>query len=85
MSAPLCAPDCYGWMFPDVSQLRYNKPNQGKVAVIEIESHGIGIQNRGLSIDQQQWEVCLKCGRFEDCYKLSIAKLMMQQTLATLS
>lgn len=72
-------------MFPDVSKLRFNKPNRGRVATIEIESHGIGIQNRGLSIDQQQWEACLQCERFDDCYKLSLAKLMMQQTLATLS
>ena len=85
MSEPLCTPNCYGSLFPDVSQLQFNKPNQGKVAKIEIESHGIGIQNRGLSIDRQQWEACLKCDRFDDCYKLSIAKLMMQQTLATLS
>jgi hypothetical protein len=85
MSQHLCIPDRYGSLFPDVSQLQFNKPNQGKVASIQIESHGIGIQNRGLSIDQQQWEACLKCDRFDDCYKLSIAKLMMQQTLATLA
>ena len=84
MSEPVCAPDCYGSMFPDVSNLRFTKPNPGKVAAIEIESHGIGIQNRSLSIGPQQWEAYLKCERFED-YKLSIAKLMMQQTLATLS
>ena len=79
------APACYGLMFPDVIQLQYNEPNHSKVATIEVQRHGIGIQQRSLSIDQQQWEICLTCGRFEDCYKLSIAKLMMQQTLASLS
>lgn len=78
-------PDCHGCLFPDVSKLEYNRPNQAKVATINIESHGIGIQKRGLAIDQQRWEECLQCGRFDDCYKLSIAKLMMQQTLASLS
>ena len=72
-------------MFPDVSRLQFNKPNEGKVAMIEIESHGIGTQKRGLSIDRLQWDACLKCEHFEDCYKLSIAKLIMQQTLASLS
>jgi len=81
----MCAPDCYGLMFPDVSKLQFNKPNPGKVATIEIESRGIGIQHRALLIDQPQWETCLKCDRFEDCYKLGMAKLLMQQTLATLS
>ncbi len=77
--------DCYGAMFPDVSSLQVNKPNQAKVATILVESIGIGVQSRNLSIDRRQWETCLTCGRFEDCYKLSIAKLMMQQSLATIS
>ena len=85
MPSPTCEPDCYGALFPDLSNLIYNTPNRAKVATIEIESHGIGIQKRGLSIDRTQWDACLQCEHFEDCYKLSIAKLIMQQTLATLS
>jgi len=72
-------------MFPDVSELHFNKPNQSKVASIEIDAHGIGIQRRRLSIDRQEWNECLGCERFDDCYKLSIARLLMQQTLAGLS
>jgi len=72
-------------MFPDVSSLRFNNSNQSKVATIEIESCGIGVQRRQLLIDKEQWEECVGCKRFDDCYKLSIARLLMQQSLASLS
>ena len=85
MSTPPSTTICYGAMFPDVSKLRIDKPNRSKVATIEIESQGIGIQRRQLSFDEQQWKECVGCKRFDDCYKLSIAKLLMQQALIGLS
>ena len=73
--------ECFGSIFPDLATARINTPNRGKVFSAAIESRGIGIQGEELSVDEQQWKVCMACPEFDGCYKLSVAKLLFQSAV----
>ena len=37
--------------------------------------------NRSVTADMGRWDECLECEEFEDCYKLSMAKLALESAV----
>jgi hypothetical protein len=74
-------PECYGKIFPDLSNARRNVLQRGKVFSAFVESVGIGIQGEQTTLDEEEWEACTGCERFDGCYKQSVAKLLFQCAL----
>lgn len=74
--------ECYGKMFPDLLKLEINEPNRAAVATVFLESVGIGIQGKKLTIDKAQWVQCVECPDFDHCYKLSLAKALLQHVVS---
>lgn len=74
---------CYGAMFPDLTRLEYNQPCRGKAFAVDIAGHGMVAQSRELAVDQASWAACTACPDYRSCYDLCIAKLMLQQAMAS--
>ena len=68
---------CYGDMFPDLDRLEDNRPLQGKAFTVKIESRGIGVSGRTVTVNTDGWTACVACERYRDCYDLSMGKLLL--------
>ncbi|OGV75462.1 MAG: hypothetical protein A3K19_29350 [Lentisphaerae bacterium RIFOXYB12_FULL_65_16] len=71
------APPCCGGIFPDIEQLEYDQPLRGKAVQVLVQSKGIGPAGRSITVDREQWDRCVACARYRDCYDLSLAKLVL--------
>jgi hypothetical protein len=80
-SHPCCESSDSADLFPDLLRLEHNKENRGRVASIFIESIGIGVQSRRLTMNEAAWSECVKHLNFRACYDLSLAKLALQQSM----
>ena len=80
-SHPCCETPASADLFPDLLRLVHNRQNRGRIASVLIESFGIGIQSRRLSIDESAWNECVKTPNFRPCYDLSMANLAMNQSM----
>lgn len=70
---------CHGEMFADLMALNPTGKTPGKViSVITERVGGTYIANHEIVTDPVQWDRCRECEEFDDCYKLSLAKLTMQ-------
>ena len=78
-------PRCHGDMFPDLAKLSVNRPLKGEVFTVQVNSVGIGVQSRGLVVDEEQWDRCLDCPQYRSCYDLSMAKLALGHALRAAS
>ena len=74
-------PDCYGKMFPDLSKTLFNQWLEGRAFRILVESSGMGINGRTLSVKQEEWRQCVVCPSYRECYDLSEATLLLHQTM----
>jgi len=75
-------PECYGTMFPSVLALREDRPTSGTVFTVMLErAGGMWRSNRSVTADLKRWDECLQCDDFEDCYKLSMAKLALESAV----
>lgn len=75
-------PECYGTMFPSVLSLREDGSNSGTVFSVVLErAGGMWRSNRSVTADMGRWDRCLECEEFEDCYKLSMAKLALESAV----
>lgn len=72
---------CYGKMFPDVLPDDLTGQHIGKAFSFSIENIGLSRGQRSVDVDIAAWDECLSCGEFEDCYKLSMAKLTLQSAI----
>lgn len=79
---PCCETPAAADLFPDTLHLDPNKCHRGRIASAVVESCGIGVQGRLMTIDQKAWEECVKNPNFRACYDLSMAKLTLQEVLA---
>lgn len=79
---PCCETPSAGDFFPDLLRIQLNHLNRGRVFAVLTESHGVGLQNREMIVDQAAWDECVKSPNFRACYDLSMAKLALQQALA---
>ncbi len=75
-------PACYGTMFPNLDQLEPNEPRSGKVFSATVSGSGFGVSSRRISVDRDQWELCLACPAYRGCYDLSLGRLSLRQALA---
>lgn len=73
---------CYGTMFHDTLHFDTNKGMNGKVFSFDISSIGLARSNRQVNVDISEWDDCLSCPEFDHCYKLCIAKLTLEATIA---
>ena len=78
---PCCESSTAADLFPDLLRLKDNAENRGRVASIFIESIGIGVQERRLTIDETAWNECLKHPNFRACHDLSMARQALQQAM----
>ena len=71
-------------MFPDVLHLPSDQPVSGKVFTVLVErAGGLLRSNRSITADHGEWNECLKCPEFDDCYKFCQAKLALSTAVAT--
>jgi hypothetical protein len=71
--------ECFGTIYPDVSQIRFGKEMVGKVFRLKIDTVGPLHRDRKLEINIQAWEDCQQCELYRNCYDFSTGKLLMQQ------
>jgi len=74
-------PSCCGNMFPDLDRLEHNCPLQGKAFSVLVESKGIGVSGRTVTVNPDQWKKCVACERYRDCYDLSMGKLLLTHVI----
>jgi hypothetical protein len=74
-------PECYGKIFPDMLNFTRNKVNQGHVFGATVQSFGLGVQDRKMSVDFSVWEKCLACPEYRTCFDLSLGKLIFQEAV----
>lgn len=72
---------CYGTMFPDLIAPVDTGMHSGEVFSFEIKNFGLTHGERRVDVAMDAWEECLRCSDFEDCYKLSTGKLMLQTAI----
>ena len=73
--------DCYGTMFHDTLQFQENVPMRGKVFSFELDRSGLSRSSRRVGVDALEWDDCLDCQEFEHCYKLCMARLLLQTAI----
>ena len=74
--------ECYGAMFPDVLNPEQDKPVSGKVFSYELRrAGGLFRSGRSFSTKVQEWDNCVQCPEFEHCYRLSMARTMLQTAI----
>lgn len=67
---------CYGRLFP--ANLRGDA--KGKVFSLQYATPvGMAPRRTQPALDMMAWDECTNCPAFENCYKLSMAKLAMAQ------
>lgn len=76
-----CSAEDTGDLFPDLLCLAPNCINRGRVFSIHLVSHGLGQSKRQLDVDHEAWDRCFSSPGFERSYRLSMAKLALQQAL----
>lgn len=72
---------CYGKLFPNVLPPVNPGIHSGKVFSFQIENIGLARGQRGVSVDIQKWDDCLRCPDFDHCYKLSMGVLALQNAI----
>ena len=75
------APACLGNLFPDFSELTHNRVAHGCAFDVLVESHGIGVQRKTITFKPEAWNACAHSPQFEECYRLSMAKLLLEMRL----
>lgn len=80
MNAPNHQP-CYGRLFPE----SVRGDAKGKVFSLQYVTP-VGMMPRRTQpvLDVNAWDECTKCPAFENCYRLSMAKLAMAQATGAL-
>jgi hypothetical protein len=71
--------DCFGGLFPSINGPKTDVPVRGKAFSVELErAGGFCIAARKTAVNVRAWDNCLACKEFEDCDKLSLAKLALE-------
>ena len=71
--------ECYGNMFPSINRPQTDVPLRGKVFTAKLErAGGMAIATRSTGVDLDAWKECVACEKFDECYRLSMAKLALE-------
>lgn len=73
---------CFGTIYPDFAEFRFNQQITGKVFQMKINTLGPGHRDRHMELDAKAWEECQSCEHYRSCFDLSNAKLSMQRAMA---
>ncbi|WP_157967805.1 hypothetical protein [Cohaesibacter intestini] len=73
---------CYGTMFHDSLHFETNENMAGKVFSFEVENAGLTRSDRHVKASIPEWVECRSCEEFDHCYKLCVAKLMLETAIA---
>lgn len=71
--------ECFGTIYPDITQIQFGKEMVGRVFRLRIDTVGPFQRDRSLETDVQAWEQCQQCELYRSCYDFSTGKLLMQQ------
>lgn len=69
---------CYGKLFPSMQDTRSNITHQGKAFAFQIKQPGMVVTERLVETKLDQWDECTQCPEFDNCYRLSLAKLVLE-------
>jgi hypothetical protein len=54
----------------------------GKVFTIELRRvGGMFVLDRRIAVNMEEWDDCVACPEFEDCYKLSLGKVTLEAAI----
>jgi hypothetical protein len=74
--------DCYGAMFPETLHVDADRPIRGKVLAYELLTAGGTFRSdRRVTANVEAWDQCVSCGDFDHCYKLSLARLLLETAI----
>ena len=74
-------PSCYGNLFPD----KLDASTKGKAFSLHyVTPTGMFPRRSRPVVDIDAWDECAKCPEFENCYKLSMARLLLAQASGAL-
>ena len=74
---------CYGTMFPSTLRAESDRLVSGKAFAFELRRvGGMFVSARRIAVKLEEWDDCLVCPKFEDCYKLSLGKLTLEAAIA---
>jgi hypothetical protein len=71
--------ECFGTIYPDLTQIQFGKVIAGKVFRLRIDTIGAYYRERNLESNVREWQECQACEDFRNCYDFSTAKFLMQQ------
>jgi hypothetical protein len=73
---------CYGTIFPQTLHAPNDQPVRGKVFTYHLViAGGMFRSDRKVSADIQSWGECVECPEFEHCYKFSLGRLLLENTI----
>jgi len=74
---------CYGMMFPSTLHAEADRLVSGKAFAFELRRvGGMFVSDRRIAVKLEEWDDCLACSEFEDCYKLSLGKVTLEAAVA---
>jgi len=77
---------CYGTMFPGTLTVTRDQAATGKAFSLLIQrAGGLIVAKHGASVDIAQWDDCRACDEFDHCYRLGVAKLLLEAAVAEAS
>lgn len=68
-------------MFPNLDRVDLNQPSSGKAFDVLVESHGLGVSCRQVTVRPEGWDECTACEVYRDGYDLSMASLALATVL----
>ncbi len=75
--------ECYGNLFPTTLCAKMDKLMSGKAFSFELRrAGGMFISDRVVAVNMEEWDECQACSEFENCYKLSLAKLALMTAIS---
>ena len=69
---------CYGTMFNDNLHYTTHDKIKGKVFAFDLGRAGLTRSERNIKTDMAEWDDCLACPDFGQCYQLCMAKLTLE-------
>ncbi len=67
-----------GDLFPDFSRLVPNRKESGRAFSVLVESRGVGTQGVAVEFDEAAWSKARQHPSFEEDYRLSVARLLVE-------
>jgi hypothetical protein len=71
--------ECFGTIYPDVTQFQFGKQMDGKVFRLKIDTAGPFQRDRRLEADVEAWEQCQQCEFYRSCFDFSTGQFLIRQ------